>query len=131
VEENILELDLGDEEEEMSRKHLAMAVYYSRKSFNPKFLFADMPNAWSLQSLPSVEKVGVYVFKIEFHKPEEKSRVLEGGLWRHKGNGLIVRHYDGCTKPSEVRITSIALWIRHYDLPQTMMKENFAQQYGG
>jgi hypothetical protein len=131
VEENILELDLEDEEEEMSRKHLTMAIYYSCKSFNPKLLFVDMLRTWGIQSLTLVERVGDYIFKLEFHKPEEKKRVLEGAPWRHKGDALIVTHYDGCTRPSEVHITSIALWIRLYDLPQTMMKESFARQLEG
>jgi hypothetical protein len=108
-----------------------MAIFYSRKSFNPKVLFADMLTAWGITKLSLAEKVGYYMFKLEFEKSEEKIRVLEGGLWRHKGDALIVVHYDGCTRPSEVRISNIALWIRFYDLPQTMMKETFAQLLGG
>jgi hypothetical protein len=131
AEENISELDLDRKEEAMSRKHLATTIYYSRKSFNPKFMFADMLNARGIPSLALVEKVGDYIFKLEFHKPEEKNRVLEGGLWRHKGDALIIKHYDGCMRPSEVCNTSIALWIRLYDLPQTMIKETFARQLGG
>jgi hypothetical protein len=49
------------------------------------------------------------MFKLEFEKSEEKIRVIEGGPWRHKGDALIVAHYDGCTRPSEVRISNIAL----------------------
>jgi hypothetical protein len=44
---------------------------------------------------------------------------------------LIIVHYDGLTRPSEVRIDSISLWVRLYDLPPVMMKENFATQLGG
>jgi hypothetical protein len=57
--------------------------------------------------------------------------VLEGGPWRHKGDALIVVHYYGLTRLSEVRIDSIALWARLYDLPPVMMKETFARQLGG
>jgi hypothetical protein len=66
TEEDILELDLDDEEEEMARKHLAMVVYYSQKSFNPKFLMADMLNAWGIQSMALVEKVGVTFSSLSF-----------------------------------------------------------------
>jgi hypothetical protein len=47
-EENILELDLG-EEAGISTQHLAMAIYYSQKSFNPRVLITEMLNAWGIQ----------------------------------------------------------------------------------
>jgi hypothetical protein len=57
AEDNILELDLEDDEE-ISRKHLAMAIFYSRKSFNPKVLFVDMLIIWGITKLALAEKVG-------------------------------------------------------------------------
>jgi hypothetical protein len=77
-----------------------------------------------------VEKVGDYVFKLEFNKEEEKLRVLEGGPWRHNGDAFILSHYDGLSRLSEIRITGIALSVRLYDLPQVMMKEAVAKQLG-
>jgi hypothetical protein len=35
AEENILELDLGEDEAEQVKQHLAMAIYYSCKSYKP------------------------------------------------------------------------------------------------
>jgi hypothetical protein len=90
-----------------------------------------MVNAWGIQRLAAIKKLGDYIFKDEFISAEEKSRVLEGGPWRHKGDALIVTHYDGLVRPLEVRIKSIALWVRFYDLPAAMMKPAIAQQLGG
>jgi hypothetical protein len=53
-----------------------------------------------------------------------------GGGWRHKGDALIVLHYDGFSRPSEIRVENIALWIRLYDLPLVMMKEPVARMLG-
>jgi hypothetical protein len=78
-----------------------------------------------------VEKLGDYCFRLEFKREEEKKKVIEGGPWRHKDDALIVVHYDGFTRPSEIRIVSIALWVRFLDLPPAMMKESFAKQLGG
>jgi hypothetical protein len=124
VEKDILELDLEDEEEELAKSHLAIAIFYSRKSFSPHYLFSEMINMWGISSLVSLKKIGDYIFKLEFHKPEEKERVVDGGPWRHKGDALIVMHYDGFSRPSEVCIKSIKLWIILYDLPLAMMKES-------
>jgi hypothetical protein len=41
---------------------------------------------WGIQKLSSMEKLGDYIFKIEFGSEEEKAHVLEGGPWRHKGD---------------------------------------------
>jgi hypothetical protein len=70
---------MGEDEAEQSNKHLAMAIYYSRKSYNPRVLMTEMLNAWGIQKLVLVEKVGDYLFKMEFNKEEEKLRVLDGG----------------------------------------------------
>jgi hypothetical protein len=52
--------------------------------------------------------------------------VLDEGSWRHKGDAMIVVHYDGLAWPSEVSIETIQLWVRFYDLPLAMMKETYA-----
>jgi hypothetical protein len=62
--------------------------------------------------------------KVEFVKEEEMKRVVEGSPWRHKGD------YDGLIRPTEIRIHSIGLWVRLYDLPPTMMKPAIAQLLG-
>jgi hypothetical protein len=110
-----------------SSKVLGIAVYYSRKSYNPQILFSDMITAWGVQRLAMVEKLGDYMFKIEFIREEEKARVIEGGLWWHKGDDLLVPHYDGLLRPPEIHIQSIGLWVRLYDLPTAMMKPTIAR----
>jgi hypothetical protein len=130
-EEGMLELDLDEEEAELSTKHMAIAVFYSRKTYNPQYLFSDMMAAWGVPKMTAVEKIGDYTFKLEFVKEEEKIKVLEGGPWRHKGDALIVVHYDGLAHPFEVCIEVVGLWVRFYDLPPAMMKEVYAKQLGG
>jgi hypothetical protein len=39
-------------------------------------------------------------------------------------------HYDGLSRPSEIKIQTIGLWIRFYDLPHAMMKPAMAKQLG-
>jgi hypothetical protein len=56
---------------------------------------------------------------------------IEGGPWRHKGDALLVAHYDGLLRPLKIRIQSIGLWVRLYDLSAAIMKPTMAQQLGG
>jgi hypothetical protein len=130
-EEGMLEFDLDDEETTLISKVMAIAVYYSRKSYSPQFLFSDMVKAWNIQRLAGIEKIRDYIFKLEFNTPEERLRVLDGGPWRHKGDAHIVVHYDGLIRPSEISIKSIGMWVHFYYLPSAMMKEQVAKQLGG
>jgi hypothetical protein len=131
MEAEMLELDLDEEEAEVQSRVLAIVVFYSRKSYIPRVLFADMIATWGVQKLASVEKIDDYIFKLESVSEAEKIRVLEGGPWSHKGDALIVTHYDGLVRPSEMSIKSLRLWVRFYDLSPAMMKPCFANQLGG
>jgi hypothetical protein len=76
-EEGMLEFDLDEEKSTLVSEVMAIAVYYSHESYNPQFLLADMVKAWNVNQLSSIEKIGDYIFKLEFTTPE-KTRVLEG-----------------------------------------------------
>jgi hypothetical protein len=77
-------VDLDEEEVELSSKSLAIAIYYSQKSYSPKVLFSEMLTVWGIPKLAVIDKLGDYCFKLECVKEEEKATVLEGDLWRHK-----------------------------------------------
>jgi hypothetical protein len=94
-EEGILELDLDEKEAELASRFIAIVVFYSQKSYSLQYLFSDMQNAWGIAKLKSAEKLGEYSFKVEFMEEEEKRRVLDGAPWHHKGDALILVHYDG------------------------------------
>jgi hypothetical protein len=79
MEAEILELDLDEEEAEVQSRVLAIVVFYSRKSYSLHVLFAYMIAAWGIQKLAAMDKIGDYIFKLEFVNEEEKTRVLEGG----------------------------------------------------
>jgi hypothetical protein len=102
--EDELMTDIGKEDVVEASRVLGIVVYYSRKSYNPQFLFSDMISAWGIERLTGVEKLGDYMFKVEFTREEEKVRVIEGGPWRHKGDALLIAHYDGLLRPSEIPI---------------------------
>jgi hypothetical protein len=70
--------------------------------------------AWNIQQLAGIEKIGDYIFKLEFNMSEEKLRVLDWGPWRHKGDALIAVLYDGLIRPLEISIKNIGMWVpRH------------------
>jgi hypothetical protein len=102
----------------------AMARYYSR-ILNPKGLFDEMGAAWRLERPIMVRKLGDNKFILEFDTEPRYQYALNGGPWRHKGDALIVVPYDGFSRPLEIEINSINMWVRFYDVPVTLMSLAF------
>jgi hypothetical protein len=101
-----------------------MARYYSR-ILNPKGLFDEMGAAWRLERTIMVRKLGDNKFILEFDTEPRYQYALNGGPWRHKGDALIVVPYDGFSRPLEIEINSINMWVRFYDVPVTLMSLAF------
>lgn len=78
-----------------------------------------------------MRELGDNRFLVEFDSERLWKRVVGGGPWRHKGDAVIFVAYDGIRRISEVAINSIALWVRIYDIPITMITEGFARALGG
>lgn len=118
-------------EASLSRRFLAMAFFKSERAFNPRYLFEDMAAAWRIGNLASVQCIEEKKFLLEFKPEDELTRVVTGGPWIHKGDALLVMHYDGVMQPSPVTFDTIPLWIRLYDLPPLMRNEEFVEKIGG
>jgi hypothetical protein len=41
----------------------------------------------------------------------------EGGPWNFRGNPILIEEYDGLTKPSEIELFFIDIWIQIHELP--------------
>jgi hypothetical protein len=102
----------------------AMARFYSSIQ-NPRGLFEEMGAAWRLERPITVRKLGDNRFILEFDSEQHYLYALNGGPWRHKGDALIVVPYDGVSRPSEVVIDSINMWVRFYDVSITLMSSAF------
>ncbi|CAN6278449.1 unnamed protein product [Urochloa humidicola] len=82
--------------------------------------------AWGLERPLPVTKLEDNRFILEFESEQQYTYVINGGPWRHKGDALIVVPYDGFTRPSEVVIDAVNVWVRFYDVPITLMTAAFS-----
>lgn len=69
-------------------------------------------------------------FLVEFDSEWLWKKVLSGGQWTFRDDAVIFVPYDGMQRFSEVVIESIALWIRIYDIPERMMRDDFVRSLG-
>lgn len=86
--------DMDEIEASLPRRFLAMALYKSDRTFNPRFLFEDMAVAWRIADLAPVQRLEDKKFLVEFKTEEELLRVVNGGPWIYRGDALLMVHYD-------------------------------------
>jgi len=122
-EDDEFEFDPFEGMKEQAPKWYAMALFYS--SHRSRFLFVEMGAAWKCKNPIPVRPLEDNRYILEFDVEEEYNYVINGGPWRHKGDALIVVPYDGLSRPSEVIIDSINLWVRFYDVPAHLMSMVF------
>ena len=117
----------------MRIKHgwMAIARYYSGQDYSTWGLFSELSKAWGWKEAVPVREMGANRFLITFDSEKLWRKVIGGGPWKHKKDAIIFAPYDGIQRLSEVRIDSIALWVRIYDIPIHMITEGFARALGG
>jgi len=49
------------------------------------------------------------LYKVQFACLGDWERVMEEGPWTYQGNAMVIAPYEGCTKPSKVKVDVIAL----------------------
>jgi hypothetical protein len=129
VDEDVMEIDLGEEPQEAT-KFLAMVRFYSGKKYNAKGLFEEMKVAWGLLSMIPAKVLGNNKFLLEFDFTLVRDRVVDGGLWRHRGDALLIVPYDWLSSPSSIVMNTICLWARFYDHSDVLRKEEHANHLG-
>jgi hypothetical protein len=55
-------------------------------------------------------------FRIAYSPHLGDIKGLSCSRW-HKGDALVIVHYVGLARPSEVKIENIDIWVQFYDLP--------------
>ncbi|CAN6171060.1 unnamed protein product [Urochloa humidicola] len=122
--EEEFDFDPQEGKEDEPLRWFAMARFYSSQS--SRGLFDEMAKAWNASRPIPMQGLENNRYIIEFESEVLYNFVINGGPWRHKGDGLIVVPYDGLRRPSEVVIDAVNVWVRFYDVPVTLRTPNFS-----
>jgi len=118
------------EAKQMPKHWMAIARFYSGKAYSTWGMFNELSAIWGKQEQIPVRELGNNIFLVEFDSEKLWSKVIGGGPWKHKRDAVIFAPYDGICRFSDVVIDSIALWVRIYDIPESMMTDGFARALG-
>ncbi|CAN6221424.1 unnamed protein product [Urochloa humidicola] len=117
-------LEEEEAENQVQTAWLAIARYYSGKKYATRGMFAELSKAWGLEDTTvPYRELRNNRFLIEFNSEQLLNKAVHGGPWKHNFDALIIIPYDGVTRLSDIVIESIPLWVRFYDVPVTMMKQ--------
>ena len=81
------------------------------------FLHSKIHSLWKLAGRLDCVPLGHDFFLIRFSLKEDSEAVLMKGLWFVGEHFLSIRLWEPNFKPSTTNISSIAVWVRLYELP--------------
>lgn len=77
---------------------------------------AIMISVWQ-QSSVDISSMGDNAFVFQFHHQKDKSRVMEGHPQHFDNHALLLGDIEGNTKPSDMELFELPMWVRVYNLP--------------
>jgi hypothetical protein len=105
---------------------LAIARVFTEGEYSSFWFFKNMRSAWDLSQDVKIRSLDKNLHTLQFTclATQKKftclgdwERVMEGGPWQFRGNPMLIVPYDGFTKPSEIELHHIKMWIQMHDLP--------------
>nr|XP_020190890.1 uncharacterized protein LOC109776643 [Aegilops tauschii subsp. strangulata] len=96
---------------------IAVARVNSDKPYSQFWFFRNMRAAWDLAQEAKFKPLEENLYTIQFSCLGDWERVMQEGPWHFRGDAVILKEYDGVTKPSNVKLDTIEIWIQIHDVP--------------
>ncbi|KAE8800843.1 hypothetical protein D1007_23552 [Hordeum vulgare] len=90
----------------------------------------DKERAWGLDKVARFRDLGKNVFEVHFGSEGDWRHVLHNRPWQFDFSVLIVKEYDGGTRPSEMVFDTVEIWVQVHDLHQDKRTEEFGNALG-
>lgn len=89
-----------------------------------------MQRAWGLHREAQFRDLGSNIFVVHFGSEGDWKHVMNNGPWQYDFNVVILKEYDGNTRPSEMIFDKVDIWVRVTDLPLDKRNEVFGNALG-
>jgi hypothetical protein len=90
-----------------------------------------MQRAWGLHGAAQFKDIGDNRFVVRFTSEGDWRHVLKGGPWQFDFSAILLKDFDGSTRPSDLVFDSLDVWVRVSDLPLDMMNRVYGELIGG
>ncbi|XP_042953524.1 uncharacterized protein LOC122290065 [Carya illinoinensis] len=89
-----------------------------------------MENVWKVSKPLEFYEIRSNCFITTFVTRRDKVRVLEGCPWLFDSYLLVIKEFDGETKPSRIEFDHACLWVQMLDLPLSYMNQKMGEVIG-
>lgn len=128
--EDAIVVDFDEAKKHIDTQYVAIGKFFSRRTFSTKGLFEAMQKAWGLRQGMEYKRLHDNRFLLEFQSAGDFRFATGGGPWIYRGDAFLITEYDGKSRPSDVKLNSLPVWVRIYDLPLSMMTETMGKLIG-
>jgi hypothetical protein len=90
-----------------------------------------MSRAWGLHHPAHFKEIGDNRFVVRFSSEGDWKHVMRNGPWQFDFNAILLKNYDGASRPSDMVFNTLELWVRVLDLPMDMMNVVYGKRIGG
>ncbi|KAE8810489.1 hypothetical protein D1007_12701 [Hordeum vulgare] len=94
-------------------------------------VFKELKSKWGLRGQLIHSPLKNNRFLLEFEHEGDLRFILRNGPWTHRVDTLLVTTMDGSTRPSDVDIAHMPIWVRIYDAPLVLLSEPVDREIGG
>lgn len=121
-----------DPEAEMPKcsRWSAVGKVCSSRPLNKTVLERTMQRAWGLHREAQFRDMGSNIFVVHFGSEGDYEHALNNGPWQYDFSVLILKEYEGKTRPSEMIFDTVNVWVRVTDLPPDKRTEAFGKALG-
>ncbi|KAI5001329.1 hypothetical protein ZWY2020_025979 [Hordeum vulgare] len=108
----------------------AVGKVCSPRRMNFTALNRTLHRAWGLHKEAKFRPLGGNIFGVHFGCEGDWKHVMNNGPWQFDFNVVILKNYEGDTRPSEMVFDNIDIWVRVHDLPPARRTEVFGKALG-
>uniref|UniRef100_A0A803LDA8 CCHC-type domain-containing protein n=1 Tax=Chenopodium quinoa TaxID=63459 RepID=A0A803LDA8_CHEQI len=76
-----------------------------------------MKDVWQPKHGVEISNIGKNMFMFQFHHWRDKYKVLEDQPWHFDRHALVLGETNDSTKPSDIPLHALPMWVRVYNLP--------------
>lgn len=113
-----------------SSRWSAVGKVCSSRPFNKTALERTMQRAWGLHREAQFRDMGSNIFVVHFGSEGDWKHAMSNGPWQYDFSVLILKEYEGGTRPSEMVFDKVDIWVRVSDLPPDKRTEDFGKALG-
>ena len=96
---------------------VAIARVNSVKTYSHTWFFRNMRSAWDLAQEVKFRPLEDNLYTIQFSCLGDWERVMQEGPCHFRGDAVIIKPYDGVTKPTTIKLDTIDIWVQIHDVP--------------